>query len=59
VLVIRPTTDEKSTKPAWLPISRVEGFEGVTSHYSPSAWGEVTRRVKDVATRLSVLSAAR
>jgi hypothetical protein len=34
-----------------ITVSRVEGFEEVTTHYSPSAWGVVTRRVKDVAIR--------
>ena len=32
-----------------ITVSRVEGFEEVTTHYSPSAWEMVTHRVKDVA----------
>ncbi|MGH3968543.1 MAG: hypothetical protein ACRDTV_10635 [Mycobacterium sp.] len=27
-------------------VSRVDGFEEVTTHYSPSAWGSVTHRVR-------------
>ena len=30
-------------------ISRIDGFEEVTTHYSPSAWGSVTHRVKEIA----------
>jgi hypothetical protein len=40
-------------------ISRVDGFEEVTTLYSPTAWEMVTYRVKDVARRSSVLSMAR
>jgi hypothetical protein len=40
-------------------ISRVDGFEEVTTLYSPTAWEMVTYRVKDVARRPSVLSMAR
>ncbi|MGH3960762.1 hypothetical protein [Mycobacterium sp.] len=40
-------------------VSRIEGFEEVTTHYSPSAWGTVTHRVKDVAIRPSVISMTR
>jgi hypothetical protein len=40
-------------------ISRVDGFEEVTTLYSPAAWEMVTYRVKDVARRSSVLSMAR
>ena len=29
-----------------LTVVRVDGFEEVTTHYSPSAWASVTRRVK-------------
>ena len=32
-------------------ISRIDGFEEVTTHYSPSAWGSVTHRVKEIAFR--------
>ncbi|HET9876403.1 MAG TPA: hypothetical protein VFQ37_11655 [Mycobacterium sp.] len=27
-------------------VSRVDGFEQVTTHYSPSVWGSITHRVK-------------
>jgi hypothetical protein len=40
-------------------ISRVDGFEEVTTLYSPTAWEMVTYRVKDVARRPSLLSMAR
>jgi hypothetical protein len=40
-------------------VSRVDGFEEITTHYSPSAWEMVTYRIKDVAIRPSVLSVAR
>ncbi|MGH3543031.1 MAG: hypothetical protein ACRDT5_11650 [Mycobacterium sp.] len=40
-------------------VSRVEGFEEVTTHYSPLAWEMLTNRVKDVAVRPSVISVAR
>ncbi|MCV7258314.1 hypothetical protein [Mycobacterium shimoidei] len=32
-------------------ISRLDGFEEVTTHFSPSAWGSVTHRVKDVGMK--------
>ncbi|HZE18095.1 MAG TPA: hypothetical protein VE197_21700 [Mycobacterium sp.] len=32
-------------------ISRIDGFEEVTTHFSPSAWGSVTHRVRDVGIR--------
>src|ERR1700746_787112 len=31
-----------------LTVSRIDGFEEVTTHYSPSAWASVTHRVKEV-----------
>jgi len=31
-----------------ISVSRVDGFEEVTTCYSPSAWGSVTHRVKDI-----------
>lgn len=34
-----------------LTITRVDGFEEVTTHFSPSAWGSVTHRVKQVGIR--------
>ena len=42
-----------------ITITRVDGFEEVTTCYSPSAWEMVTQRVKDVAVRKSMLSVAR
>ncbi|MBV8861159.1 MAG: hypothetical protein JO259_04765 [Mycobacterium sp.] len=42
-----------------ITITRVDGFEKVTTCYSPSAWEMVTHRVKDVAVRKSMLSVAR
>jgi hypothetical protein len=30
-----------------LTVLRVDGFEEVTTHYSPSAWASVTHRVKE------------
>jgi hypothetical protein len=42
-----------------ITISRVDGFEEVTTCYSPSAWEMVTHRVKDVVIRQSMLSMAR
>lgn len=32
-------------------ISRLDGFEEVTTHFSPSAWGSVTHRVKEVGMK--------
>lgn len=32
-------------------ISRLDGFEAVTTHFSPSAWGSVTHRVKEVSMK--------
>jgi hypothetical protein len=37
-------------------VSRVEGFEEVTTHYSPSAWEVVTHRVR---VRRPMISMAR
>lgn len=31
-----------------LTVHRIDGFEEVTTHYSPSAWASVTHRVKEV-----------
>jgi hypothetical protein len=42
-----------------ITVSRVDGFEEITTHYSPTAWETVTHRVKDVAVRPSRLSVAR
>ncbi|GFG75360.1 hypothetical protein [Mycobacterium botniense] len=30
-----------------ITVSRVEGFQEITTHYSPAAWVSVTHRVKD------------
>jgi hypothetical protein len=30
-----------------LSVSRIDGFEEVTTHYSPSAWASVTHRIKE------------
>ncbi|MGA9493326.1 MAG: hypothetical protein WBV80_24190 [Mycobacterium sp.] len=32
-----------------LSVHRIDGFEEVTTHYSPSAWASVTHRVKERA----------
>lgn len=32
-------------------VSRIDGFEEVTTHFSPSAWGSVTHRVKSVGIK--------
>jgi hypothetical protein len=32
-------------------VHRVDGFEDVTTHYSPSAWASVTHRVKGAGLR--------
>lgn len=34
-----------------LSVSRIDGFEEVTTHYSPSAWASVTHRVKEPVVR--------
>jgi hypothetical protein len=34
-----------------LSVHRVDGFEEVTTHYSPSAWAWVTHRVKEHGVR--------
>ncbi|MCV7401239.1 hypothetical protein H7K24_13865 [Mycobacterium fragae] len=42
-----------------LSVSRVDGFEEVTTHYSPSAWGSVTHRVKEPVVRPSLVATKR
>jgi hypothetical protein len=42
-----------------LSVSRVDGFEEITTHYSPSAWLSVTHRKKGVGVRQSLNSPAR
>jgi hypothetical protein len=34
-----------------LSVLRIDGFEEVTTHYSPSAWASVTQRVKEHGVR--------
>jgi hypothetical protein len=36
-----------------LSVHHVDGFEKVTTHYSPSAWASVTQRVKEHVVRRS------
>jgi hypothetical protein len=38
-----------------LSVSRIDGFEEVTTHYSPSAWASVTHRVKEPVVRPSLV----
>jgi hypothetical protein len=38
-----------------LSVSRIDGFEEVTTHYSPSAWATVTHRVKELVVRPSLV----
>jgi hypothetical protein len=38
-----------------LSVSRIDGFEKVTTHYSPSAWSSVTHRVKETVMRPSLV----
>ncbi len=42
-----------------LTVSRVDGFEEITTHYSPLAWLSVTHRKKGAGLRPSVISSAR
>ncbi len=42
-----------------LSVSRVDGFEEITTHYSPSAWWSVTHRKKGGGERPSLISSAR
>jgi hypothetical protein len=34
-----------------LTVARIDGFEQVTTHFSPSAWTSVTHRVKEVGVK--------
>jgi hypothetical protein len=36
-------------------VSRIDGFEKVTTHYSPSAWASVTHRIKEPVVRPSLV----
>ena len=38
-----------------LSVSRIDGFEEVTTHYSPSAWASVTHRVKEPVVRSALV----
>jgi hypothetical protein len=38
-----------------LSVHRIDGFEEVTTHYSPSAWASVTHRVKEPVVRPSLV----
>jgi hypothetical protein len=39
-----------------LSVHRVDGFEEVTTHYSPSAWASVTHRIKEPVLRPSLVA---
>lgn len=41
-----------------LSVHRVDGFEEVTTHYSPSAWASVTHRVKEHVVRRPLAGAS-
>jgi hypothetical protein len=41
-----------------LSVSRVDGFEEITTHYSPAAWQTVTSRRRGVGVRPSLVSSA-
>ena len=40
-----------------LTVLRVDGFEEVTTHFSPSAWASVTHRVKGSVVRRPLVDA--
>ncbi len=42
-----------------LTVSRVDGFEETTTHYSPSAWHSVTHRKREVGVGPSLVSTTR
>jgi hypothetical protein len=42
-----------------LTVHRVDGFDEVTTHYSPSAWASVTHRVKEPVVRRPPVGAKR
>ena len=42
-----------------LSVSRIDGFEEVTTHYSPSAWSSVTHRIKEPVLRPSLAANSR
>jgi hypothetical protein len=38
-----------------LSVSRIDGFEEVTTQYSPSAWASVTHRIEEPVVRPSLV----
>jgi hypothetical protein len=42
-----------------LTVTRIDGFEEVTTHYSPSAWSSVTHRIKEPVMRPPLVGANR
>ncbi len=42
-----------------LSVSRVDGFEEITTHYSPLGWLSVTHRKRGLGVRPSLISSAR
>lgn len=50
---------EINQKTGVLSVSRVDGFEKITTHYSPSAWLSVTHRQKGAGARPSLNSPPR
>ena len=40
-----------------LTVRRIDGFEEVTTHYSPSAWASVTHRIKGSVVRRPLVGA--
>ena len=47
--------DELTINQDVLSVSRIDGFEEVTTHYSPSAWASVTHRIKEPVVRPSLV----
>ncbi|HYB80567.1 MAG TPA: hypothetical protein VED43_02720 [Mycobacterium sp.] len=41
-----------------LSVSRVDGFEEITTHYSPAAWLSVTHRKRGAGVRASLISSS-
>jgi hypothetical protein len=59
---IRASDDDKLTvneNTGVLCVRRVDGFEEVTTHYSPSAWASVTHRVKEPVVRRSLANSGK
>lgn len=42
-----------------LTVARVDGFEEITTHYSPTAWQSVTHHERGQGVRPSLVSTAR